>query len=225
MMLRIFLFAFVSLFALRATAQEFTTEADSDPKAKAVLDKLRNKYEAFKTLEADFSLEIEIPEQPVEVQKGHLIQQGNKYRLKLKDRTMVSDGESVWLYLPKHQEVQINNAEEEPEEGVFNSPKDLLAAYQWKNHVYVLTAEFTENGRLIQQIEFKPISRDADYSKVRLTIDKKTNDIVRIKTFNKDGSRFTLKVDKITGNKSYPASTFTFSKAECPDCHWEDLRI
>ena len=69
MMLRIFLFAFVSLFALRATAQEFTTEADSDPKAKAVLDKLRNKYEAFKTLEADFSLEIEIPEQPVEVQK------------------------------------------------------------------------------------------------------------------------------------------------------------
>ena len=224
-MLRIFLFAFVSLFALRATAQEFTTEADSDPKAKAVLDKLRNKYEAFKTLEADFSLEIEIPEQPVEVQKGHLIQQGNKYRLKLKDRTMVSDGESVWLYLPKHQEVQINNAEEEPEEGVFNSPKDLLAAYQWKNHVYVLTAEFTENGRLIQQIEFKPISRYADYSKVRLTIDKKTNDIVRIKTFNKDGSRFTLKVDKITGNKSYPASTFTFSKAECPDCHWEDLRI
>lgn len=222
---RIFLFLFISFFALRATAQQFTTQADTDPKAKAVLEKLRNKYEAFKTLEIDFDLEIEIPEQPIEVQEGHLIQQGNKYRLKLKDRTMVSDGESVWLYLAKQKEVQINNVEEESEEGVFNSPKDLLAAYQWKNHVYVLTDEFTENGRLIQQIEFKPTDRSADYSKVRLTIDKKTNDIVRIKTFNKDGSRFTLKVNRIAPNKNYPPNTFTFTKAECPDCHWEDLRI
>lgn len=225
MMLRIFLFSFVSFLALRATAQQFSTEADSDPKAKVVMDKLRKKYEAYKTLEADFTLNIEIPEQPLESQKGHLVQQGNKYRLNLQDRTMVSDGQSVWLYLSKHKEVQINNVEEDAEEGSFNSPKDLLTAYQWKNHVYVLTDEFTENGRLVQQIEFKPTSRDADYSKVRLTIDKKTNDIVSIKTFNKDGSRYTLKVDKISGNKSYPASTFTFAKSECPDCHWEDLRI
>ena len=225
MMLRIFLLSFVFFFALRATAQQYTTQDESDPRAKSALDKLRKKYEAFNTLEVRFSLEIEIPEQPTQTQKGQLLQQGNKYRLQLQDRTMVCDGKSVWLYLADHQEVQINNVEEEPEEGVFNSPKDLLAAYQWKNHVYYLTNEYVENGRLIQQIEFKPIARDADYSKVRLTLDKKSNDIVRIKTFNKDGSRFTLKVEKITGNKSLPPGTFTFSKSECPDCHWEDLRI
>lgn len=217
--------SFFCLFTLRATTQQFTTQADNDPKAKSVLEKLRNKYEAFKTLEVDFDLEIEIPEQPIEVQKGQLIQQGNKYRLKLQDRTLVSDGENVWLYLAKQKEVQINNVEEKSDEGVFNSPKDLLTAYDWKNHVYVLTDEFMENGRLVQKIEFKPTDRNAEYSKVRLTIDKKNNDIVRIRTFNKDGSRYTLKVTRIVPNKNYPPSTFSFSKADCPDCHWEDLRL
>lgn len=208
-----------------AVAQQYTSATESDPQAKAVLDKLRKKYEGFKTLEVEFALDIELPEQPVETQKGTLIQQGQKYRLQLADRLLVSDGKSVWLYLPKHKEVQINDVEEESEEGVFNSPKDLLAAYQWKNHVYVLTDEFMDNGRLVQQIEFKPLSKNADYAKVRLSIDKKNNEIVSIKTFNKDGSRYTLRILRLSPNKQYPPATFTFDKSQCPDCRFEDLRL
>ena len=89
----------------------------SDPEAKAVLEKMRKKYEAYGTLEVEFSLEIEVPQQAKQTQKGILSQQGEKSRLKLNDRTMVSDGKSVWLHIPKNQEVQINDVEDDEEIG------------------------------------------------------------------------------------------------------------
>lgn len=197
----------------------------SDPEAKAVLEKMRKKYEAYGTLEVEFALEIEVPQQAKQTQKGLLTQQGEKYRLKLNDRTMVSDGKSVWLYIPKNQEVQINDVEDDEGEGGISSPQDLLKAYAWKDYVYAITNEFSEGGRLVQQIEFKPTSKGNDYSKVRLSLDKKTLEILSIKSFGKDGSRYTLTVNKLTPNKTVPASTFTFAKSECPSCKFEDLRV
>lgn len=214
--------ATTGLFAQKSAAPKAEI---SDPVAKAVLEKMQKKYEAYSTVEAEFTLEIEVPQKAKQAQKGTLIQQGEKYRLKFNDRTMVSDGKSVWLYIPKTKQVQINDVDEDEEEGGINSPQDLLKAYAWKDYLYAITNEFTENGRLVQQIEFKPKSKSNDYSKVRLTLDKKTLEIISIKSFGKDGSRYTLNVSKITPNKSFPASTFSFSKTECADCKFEDLRV
>lgn len=197
----------------------------SDPAAKAVLEKMRKKYEAYSTIEAEFSLEIEMPQQPKQTQKGVLTQQAEKYRLKFNDRTMVSDGKSVWLHIPKNKEVQINDVEEDEGDGGISSPQDLLKAYAWKDYMYAITNEFSEGGKLLQQIEFKPTNKANDYSKVRLTLDKKTLEIISIKSFGKDGSRYTLTVNKLTPNKTVAASTFTFAKSECADCKFEDLRV
>ena len=221
-------FLLTILFALGLTAiaqprQDFTKSADSDPAAKAVLDKVKTKYEAYQTLEAEFTLTIEIPEQPKETQAGKLIQKGDQYRLDLQDQAVISDGQSVWLYLKKNQEVQINDAE--PEDGESLSPKDLLRIYETEDFVYALTNEFVEDGRTVQQIEFKPLSDDSEYAKIRLTVDKSNSTVKRIETFAKDGARYTLEMDKFTPNKAYPASTFAWSKSECPDCYVEDLRF
>ncbi|MCU0345696.1 MAG: outer membrane lipoprotein carrier protein LolA [Saprospiraceae bacterium] len=216
--------ASTAVFAQKAKPAPVKTET-SDPAAKAVLEKMRKKYEAYKTLEAEFSLEIEVPQQAKQVQKGTLTQQAEKYRLKFNDRTMVSDGKSVWLYIPKNKEVQINDVDEDEGEGGISSPQDLLKAYAWKDYVYAITNEFTENGKLVQQIEFKPTSKANDYSKVRLTLDKKTLEIISIKSFGKDGSRYTLTINKLTPNKTVAASAFTFEKSECPSCKFEDLRV
>jgi outer membrane lipoprotein carrier protein len=224
-MQKLFLPILLMLFAVAVSAQNFTSQEDSDPQARKILEKMRQKYEAYPAMEAAFTLTFEIPEQPVETQKGTLIQQGEKYRLTLNDRTIVSDGKSVWLYVPKNKEVQINNVDDETEEGTITSPKDLFRAYEWENYVYALLNEFTEGGKVIQQIEFKPISKDSDFSKIRLTLDKKTLDVVRIKSFSKDGSRYTLAVGKLSSGGTVSPATFTFSKSDCPDCHFEDLRI
>lgn len=224
-MQKLFFLFTLTLFTFGASAQNFTSTTDSDPAAKKVLEKMRQQYEGYGSLQCDFTLSLEIPEQPTSEQKGTLVQQGEKYRLKLDDRTLVSDGESVWLYTEKNKEVQINNADEESEPGTISSPKDLLKAYEWDNYIYVLVNEFAEAGRVVQQIEFKPTDRDADFSKIRLTLDKNTMEVVRIKTFGKDGSRYTVTVNKLQPNAAVNSSIFSFTKKECPDCHFEDLRI
>jgi outer membrane lipoprotein-sorting protein len=216
---------FFSLFSLHADGQHFTKTADNDPKAKAVLEKMRKKYETYKSLEAEFTLTIEFPEQPIKNQKGKLVQQNEKYRLTLPDQTLVCDGKSTWLYLVKNKEVQINNFEKESTPGGISSPQDLFKAYAWNQYIYVLSGEFTENGKLVQQIEFKPTDKKSEYTKIRLTLDKKTTNVISIKTFSKDGSRYTLNVTKLSPNVSVAASVFQFSKNECPSCHFEDLRI
>jgi outer membrane lipoprotein-sorting protein len=213
-----------AIFAQKKPAGTAKAEVN-DPEARAVLEKMRKKYEAYSTVEAEFTLDIEIPQQKMQTQKGILTQQAEKYRLKLNDRTMVSDGKSVWLHIPKNKQVQINDADEDTGDGGISSPQDLLKAYAWKDYEYAITNEFTENGKVVQQIEFKPTSKSNDYSKVRLSLDKKTLDIISIKSFGKDGSRYTVTVNKITPNKSVPASTFTFAKSECADCKFEDLRL
>jgi len=225
-MKRIMLLAICAFIFTNLSAQEkndYSSATQSDPAAKAVLDKVRAKFETYSSLEAEFSLVIELPEQPKEVQKGKLQQKGDQFRLNLESHGIVSDGESVWLHLKNAQEVQISDMEEG--DGDMLSPKDLLQIYESEEYVYVLANEFMENNRPVQQIEFKPLDRDSEYSKLRMTLDKKSSDIVRIKVFAKDGSRYTLNMNKMKPNVSFAADHFTWTKKECPDCYVEDLRL
>jgi len=225
-MQKFLIFTIAMLFAACGMTQnsQFTKPEDSDSAATAILEKVRQKYEAYKTLEVNFSLDLEIPERPKETQKGRMIQQGEKYRLELASQTVVSDGVTIWFYLKNNEEVQINCVEEDEDEGVM-SPKDLFRIYKSKSFVYTLINEYSEKGKLVQQIDFKPLDKDSEYSKMQLTLEKKSATILRIKAFSKDGSRYTLFMGKLIPNKEVPASTFSFEKSECPDCHYEDLRI
>ncbi|MEM6317020.1 MAG: outer membrane lipoprotein carrier protein LolA [Bacteroidota bacterium] len=198
----------------------------SDPAAKVILEKLRKKYEAYQTVEADFKLTIEIPEEDQEIQTGNLAQEGEKYRLKLDNQAIYSDGKTLWLYLKSNNEVQVNNVEDfEDEEEDFLSPKDLLRIYEKEDFIYALMNDSYENGKAIQQIEFKPLDEDSEYAKMRLTIDKKKTEIIRIKAFAVDGARYTMDVTKFKPNQSYKNADFVFNPADYPGIHVEDLRI
>ncbi len=218
-------FAFLITNISLAQSGEFTKET-SDPAAKAILEKLRTKYEAYKTVEADFKLIIEIPEEDKEVQTGNLAQKGEQYRLKLDNQSIYSDGKTLWLYLKSNNEVQINNVDDfEEEDEDFLSPKDLLRIYEKEDFIYALTNEGTEKGVAIQQIEFKPTDKDSEYAKMRLTIDKRKNQIMRIKAFAVDGARYTMDVTKFKPNLAYKTTDFTFNPKDFPGIHVEDLRI
>ena len=226
-MKNIFLFVFALLFSTLGIAQsaQFVTET-SDPAAKAVLEKLRKKYETYQSVEADFNLIIEIPEEEKDIQKGNLVQKDDKYRLELEHQAIYSDGKTLWIYWKNNNEVQINNVDDfEEEEDEFLSPKDLLRIYEKENFIYSLVNDGYENGRAIQQIEFKPLDRDSEYAKMRVTIDKKKNQIIRIKAFSKDSARYTLEVTKFKPNLNYKATNFVFNPAQYPNIHVEDLRI
>lgn len=198
--------------------------AQNDPKAKAALDRMRKKYEAYQSLEGEFNLTIEIPEQPKEVQKGKLSQKGDKYRVELAGQTIMSDGKAVWIILAKNKEVQISDLPDPSDDDQFLSPQSLLRIYDKKNLTFALVNEYAEGTKIIQQIEFKPTDRMSDYAKMRLSLDKKTGDFIEMKVFAKDGSRYSLKLTKVTPNKAFADSAFVFTKDQCAGCYIEDMR-
>jgi len=223
------LFSFLTFCLLTTTlsaqsSNQMTAAADSDPQAKAVLEKMRNKYEAYSSMNARFRLDIEFPNQPVETQDIEVWQKGDQYKVEMPGRTMLSDGSAVWMIMHNNKEVQITNMPEEGTDTGIMSPQSLFRIYESDEFVYVLANELTEDGQRVQQIEFKPLDDFSDYSKLRLTLAKKDAAFVRVKAFGKDGSRFTLFLDEARGNVSMSADDFTFNAANYPDYYVEDLR-
>ena len=217
---------FATIITVSTTAQkrDFTKTKDTDPEATKILDKVSKKYEAYKSIEATFSLIIEIPEEPKENQKGVMKTQGEKYNVDLEGMSMICDGESFWMHNKRNEEVQLNDPPEEDEDG-FLSPQEFYSFYKKGDYVYALTNAITENGKPLLQIEFKPLDEDSEYSKIRMTVEKKSSTVKRVKVFSKDGSRFTLKINKLTPNKKFAAADFVFDKSKYPNVHVEDLRM
>jgi outer membrane lipoprotein carrier protein len=221
----IWLAALVLLPFAGVTAQTAAPAEKSDPAAKRVLDKIRKKYEGYKTVEAAFALTIELPGQPKEVQKGSVGQDGTKFRLDMDQQTIVSDGKTTWVYLKKNNEVQVNDADPAGSENAFLTPKELLRRYQKGDFLYAITDKTTENGRLLTKVEFKPKDRKSEYSKLRVSIDEKAGTIESILAIAKDGARYTFNITKLAPNKSFAADHFSFDAKKYPGVRVEDLRM
>ncbi len=220
------LFPLLTLFSMTvAVAQSPAPAEKNDPEAKKILDKIRKKYEGYKTLEATFTLTIEVPGQATEVQKGTIGQEGDKFRLVMDEQVIVSDGQATWVYQKKNNEVQINNAEPAGSEDGFMTPKDLLNRYQKGDYLYSVVDKVTEGGKLVTQIEFKPKTKKSEYSKLRISIDEKAGTIQNVKAFAKDGSRYTFAISRLVPNKAFAADYFAFDTKKYPGVKVEDLRM
>ena len=208
-----------------AQPKQYVSAEDSDPEAKEMLKKIQAKYDAYKTVEFSFVLDIEIPDQPKESQQGTLERQGDKYHFKLGTQEVFCDGKSIYLILHNNKEVLINNMPDPDEDNSVLSPQAIFNFYESDNFVFFLTGELVENGKRLQEITFKPLDRDhSDYAKLVLTVDKNASEIIRVKAYSKDASRYTLHIGKVKTNTGLVASAFSFNKDKFPGYYVEDLR-
>jgi len=217
---------FICFAGTTAQAQNnsYATTADSDPDATRLLTKLKDKYEGFKNMQMDFSLEIEIPEEDMIVQKGMILQEGQQFHLDIEQQSVISDGEKVWIHLKNNNEVQIHSAEAMAQEENFMSPQNLLKLYESDAFVFAISDELQRDGKTVALIECKPIDADSEFSKLRLTVDTKNLDMVSVKAFSKDGSRYTFINNKLASNITIPSSKFVFDASLYPDIYVEDMR-
>lgn len=192
-----------------------------DKNALDLVRKLELKYNTYNSIEAAFSITIEIPEEDAILQEGKLIQKGKMYFMETEAQTIYSDGESMWLHLKEDNEVQINDVEED-EASVMNlSPKGILAMFDENSYEYAIT---NKEGH-IHQIEFKPLDEDSEFSKLRVSINTKTNHLLDTKVFYTDGIRYTMTVGTVTPNLAYDDDIFAFNASKFPGIYVEDLRI
>jgi outer membrane lipoprotein-sorting protein len=225
--MRIAILSIVALFLTPLSyvaAQGATAKPEtSDPKARAILDKVKKQYDGYQSLETGFTLTIKLAEQPKEeVQKGKMYQKGDKFRAEMDNHIIFGDNTTIW-----HKEgnkVNIMNATKKSNDG-FMSPKDLLNIYQGKDYIYALYGETADGwSKKAMIINFKPVNRRSEYTQIRVAIDSKTNQIVSATAFGRDQSRTKLAFDQPSVNKKYAADFFVFDKSKYPNIKVEDLR-
>lgn len=199
--------------------------AQDAAQARKDLQAIKANYDAGTTLQADVALEIKFAEQPAEVQRGRIEQDGERYRVEFDQQVVISDGATVWMYLPDNREVQVYDAADGAAEGGFMRPQDFLTIYDNDGFDYAVVGEVQEGGKTYRQIEFKPLDRDSEYAKVRLTYDAAAATVRRVKVFNKDGSRFTLSLEGLRTGVALAPERFTFRAQDYPGVSVEDMRL
>ena len=199
-------------------------QGNIDKEAKNILEKLSKEYNSYASMEVTFDLILDLPDQSPETQNGKVIQKGDKYVLDLDDQAIYCDGNYVWLHLKDNEEVQINDIDEDADDA-FLTPKDMMTIYESDDYTYGITGTEKSKGTSITLIEFKPTDPDSEYSKLRLSVDKKANRMTSMKVFSKDGSKYTLVVKDIIKNKDFADAAFVFDPKKFPGIHVEDLRL
>ena len=212
-----------STFFIMFLGFTLTVFGQNDPDATSILNGLSTKYDAFESVEMSFDITMQIPENDPIHQKGILQKKGKAYKLAMEDKTIYCDGNALWLHLVPQKEVQINNADDSDQDVL--SPNNLLSIHKSDRFSHQMYFEGMKQGKYLQEIEFKPNQKDEEFSKVRITIDKKSNEFKKAQVFFKDGSRYILNILTTTPNKDFSTDHFKFDKASNPNVYVEDLRI
>ena len=222
---RILFFGLFFLAQSHVSAQsQYQKAEDSDPEAIKILESISRSYQSASAHRIKFDLDIELPAQGTDTQSGTLIQSGEKFVLEMQGRQIISDSDTVWVYIEDANEVQINDAEFDDESEIY-SPADIFKLYDSGAYVFALSTRFTEEGKDVTQIEAKPVDPDSEYAKMRLTVIDQGLKVKRLKFFAKDGGRYTMHVK--SHNDSYKVSdkTFIFDYDAYENLHIEDLRF
>jgi len=217
----LFLILFILSSNVLISAQAAKTET-SDPKAKVILDKVKKIYDGYSGWETNFELGIKLAEQKKEsVQKGKFYQSGEKFRVEMGNQLIFSDGALV--YQKSDNVVRIMKPSKNSTQML--SPRDFIRMYEKKEFTYAIVGDVPEGwSKKATQIVFKPNNRRSEYTQMKMFIDQKTNYIVSIQAFGRDASRYALRMESPSVNKTYASSQFTFDAAKFPNVKVEDMR-
>lgn len=223
------LFILALFFGVGLSAQptnKYNKAADSDPEALKIVEAIKAKYEGYSSMSADFRLDIDLPGQVVESQKGALSRSGDRFHFKLGTQEGFSDGKAIYVVMHDNKSVNIENMPEADEADGMLTPQNLLTFYDVDKFIFALQGEQVEQGKTLQVIELKPVDRDnSEFTKIRMLVDKQSQQISSLAAFSRDGSRFTFYLNSMKTNPSIPAEKFVFNKANYPGYYVEDLRF
>jgi outer membrane lipoprotein-sorting protein len=202
-------------------AQNTTQQASPEEKAKKILVDVENKYKSAKALQADFIYEMRNDANKAKEEvKGSFVMKKNKFKLKLADQEIYNNGTTVWTYLKDANEVNISDYSPESDD---ITPEKVFTLYK-KDYKYVFIREFTENGKIYEEIDLQPTDRSKKVFKIRLVINKKTKSIKSWEIFEKNQNRFKYTVNSIAYDVAVDDSFFVFDKKKYPKVTEIDLR-
>lgn len=194
----------------------------SDSKAKTILDGVSKKFSQLKSVVANFVLKIEGANNSVsEMKKGTVYMKGAKYKVNLGGEEIISDNKTSWTYSKDANEVTVNTVD--PNSSAM-TPAKLFTNFYDKDYLYRLSGESTENGKVLQHIEMTPRDKSKSVFKVIVSVNKKEQNISKMRVFEKNGNHYTYEITSFTPNANVSDATFVFDPKKYPGVEVVDLR-
>jgi len=203
------------LFALHAFGQD-------DPKSKAIVDQLIAKNKSYKSFDADFSSRLVNTASKLDLtQEGNIKVKDRKFRLTLLDNIVINDGNALWTYSSKTNEVSISDPKEMDET---LDPANLFNVYE-KGFKSQYVGSSTEGGVAVETIKLFPLDpAKKPFHTVILTVDKNKMEPRKVVMKYKDGNEVTYTLKNFKPNAEMVDALFTFDKAKHPGVEVNDLR-
>ncbi len=204
----------------------FLAIGQNDQKADAVLKQVSETNKAYNDITVSFSYTLENKDAGInDTREGKLTLTGNKFHLELMGQDIYSDGKIVWYVMKEDLEVHVKSIEEFKAETDLD-PSNLFNQYD-KGFKSKYHGDETLDGKSVAVVDLFPEDPSGKaYSRVRISVDKKTNHIFSSKTFGKDGTNYLLKVKEMKTNSGVSADWFIFDqkKFEAEDYDVVDFR-
>ena len=195
--------------------------AQTDAKAKKWLDEVSAKYDAYKTIQSDFSFSVQQASAETQTEKGTLFldKHKNQFHIVLPAQNIISDGKTTWSVLKEDQEVQVSEA---ADQGGSIGPTNLFTFYK-KGFNYSSLADETQGQNRLHVIELTPIDTKTNYAKIKLRINSKQH-IHDVQITDKSGAQYRYTIHTLYVNHQIPAKNFTFNASDYPNYEVVDLR-
>lgn len=216
-MKRIFLISILSIFTMAVFAQQ-------DAKAKEILEKVTKTTQGLSALEAKFSFEMNNPAQKIqEKSAGTIILKNKNYKLNIPQMGLqiTCDGNTIWTYMVKSNEVTIANLDEETDD--LMDPSKIFTIYE-RGFNYKFVSESVQGGVPVYNIDLTPQKAGGDIQKIKIMIDKQKMLIRGADMTGKDGNKYNVLVSELKTNGVYKDADFVFDPKKYKDIEIVDMR-
>lgn len=192
--------------------------AQSDAKATAILNKVSKLYKSYSTIKASFTVTTKSAAGKSTSSSGTVWLKGNKYKLDYAGQEIYCNAKFVWTY---------NKTDKEVTKEVYKvkdgsiTPNDIFTIYN-KDFKNAYEGPTVKNGKTYEVIKMVPKKR-ANYSYIKLEIDKTTNKITSLIQYFKNGTEVTMTVDSMTTNTTMADTFFEWVTKDHPGVDEIDL--
>jgi outer membrane lipoprotein-sorting protein len=221
--MREIIYSMKSILALLFFFASFPALAQTDVRAKAILDALAKKAATYKTLQATFSANVPAPGgKGGTTQRGTFLMKGAKYRLTLPTQDTRCDGRTVWTFIKDANEVQVSTPDESSENGL--SPIKLFTQFSDRNYKSRYIGDRTVGGKASQVVELLPTKSSQAFKKVELAVAKATGTPSGATVWDKSGAKYAYTIVSYTPNGAIADAQFVWNAKANPKVEVVDLR-
>ena len=198
----VMLIGLMAIEGMEAPAKKITAEA--------ITKKMQQRIDKVGGLSAEFSISTymaALDQNRESSGRLYILRKKSKLRLERADQTIVSDGKSVWTYIPANQQIIVMPAEDS-KAGI--RPDEFLFFYT-NQYTHTLIGDEMIGGVVHYELHLKANTVLADFPELRIWVDSGEWLTRRVLYADDMGSETVVQFTHIRLNPDMPSGTFTLS--------------